>query len=307
MNIVILSGLIAILIIIIFLILHILFKELYGQFRIHFKKRVEIEHYLPEEEVKNQKRLFYLVIILICIIFLFYLLEGHGFLYLVLSSFGIELNLGKMFFSYDISYFIFEITEVLFALFLSKNLDLKKNRKDIVLFLLLVPYGSLDTILYIFSNIPTLVIFLDLIHMIAYICFIRIYYKKFMENSRNETFGRTILLFFVLLVLTVIVTIITERVNILNAANMVTNAFVSNGFNVMGTSVLGKLNEMAIVWGGYILSGLTTASLTAAIIVRHFNYKFEEYDDMNERFDELEEIVKNKKKNNAMNNPNKKE
>ena len=86
MNIVILSGLIAILIIIIFLILHILFKELYGQFRIHFKKRVEIEHYLPEEEVKNQKRLFYLVIILICIIFLFYLLEGHGFLYLVLSS-----------------------------------------------------------------------------------------------------------------------------------------------------------------------------------------------------------------------------
>lgn len=76
---------------------------------------------------------------------------------------------------------------------------------------------------------------------------------------------------------------------------MFTNAFASNGFAVLGTSALGKINEMLIVWGGYILSGVGTASLTAAIIVRHFNYKLEEYDDMNKRFDELEEMIKNKK------------
>ena len=307
MNTVILSGLFAIIIIIIFLILHILFRKLYRQLKIHFKKRVDPEHYLPEEEIKNQKQFFYLVIILICFILLFYLLACHGFLNIFLSLFGIELNFANVFYSYDINYFFFDITDILFALFLSRNLDLKNNRKGIVLFLLLVPYGSLDTFLYIFSNITTLVVLLDVFHMIAYICFIRIYYKKFMDNSRNQTFGRTILIFFILLVLTVIVTIITENVDMLDAANMVTNAFVSNGFDVMGTSILGKLNEMAIVWGGYILSGLATASLTAAIIIRHFNNKFEEYDDMNERFDELEEIIKNKKRNNELNNPNKKE
>ena len=83
--------------------------------------------------------------------------------------------------------------------------------------------------------------------------------------------------------------------NILDSLNIFSNAFVSNGYDLVGTGVLGKLNEMLIVWGGYILSGVGTATLTAAIIVRHFNYKFEEYDDMNRRFDELEEIIKNKK------------
>ena len=63
---------------------------------------------------------------------------------------------------------------------------------------------------------------------------------------------------------------------------MVSNAFTSNGFTVLGTSILGKINSLVLVWSGYILSGVGTATLTAAILTRHFN----------KRFDELEEMIK---------------
>ena len=64
---------------------------------------------------------------------------------------------------------------------------------------------------------------------------------------------------------------------------MVSNAFTSNGYAVLGTSPIGKLNSLFLVWGGYILSGVGTATLSAALVARHFNKKFET----------LEELIKN--------------
>ena len=67
------------------------------------------------------------------------------------------------------------------------------------------------------------------------------------------------------------------------------NAFTSNGYAVLGSSIPGKLNSIALVWGGYLLSGVGTATLTAAILINHFNNKIKHYDD---KFEELEDLIK---------------
>ena len=76
---------------------------------------------------------------------------------------------------------------------------------------------------------------------------------------------------------------------------MVSNAFTSNGYAVLGDTPIGKLNSIFLVWGGYIISGVGTATLTAALVSRHFNKKFED----------LEELIRNNNAN--INNDSKKE
>jgi hypothetical protein len=71
---------------------------------------------------------------------------------------------------------------------------------------------------------------------------------------------------------------------------MVSNAFTSNGYAILGSTGIGKLNAIALVWGGYILSGVGTATLTAAILSKH-NQKHNE--ELNKRLDELESLIKN--------------
>ena len=57
---------------------------------------------------------------------------------------------------------------------------------------------------------------------------------------------------------------------------MVSNAFTSNGYAVLGHSIPGKLNSIFLVWGGYIISGAGTATLTAAILIKKFNKRIEQ-------------------------------
>ena len=65
---------------------------------------------------------------------------------------------------------------------------------------------------------------------------------------------------------------------------MVSNAFTSNGYAVLGNTDVGKINALVLVWMGFILSGAGTATLAAAILMRHFKGKFKDYDD---KFDDL--------------------
>ncbi len=81
-----------------------------------------------------------------------------------------------------------------------------------------------------------------------------------------------------------------EGVDPLDSMVMVSNAFTSNGYAVLGSSGMGKLNSLILVWGGYIISGVGTATLTAAILIKH-NKKCEE--ELNKRLDELELLIKN--------------
>ena len=68
---------------------------------------------------------------------------------------------------------------------------------------------------------------------------------------------------------------------------MSSNAFTSNGYAVLGNSVPGKLDSLVLAWGGFILSGVGTATLAVGIVMRKTD----------EKFDKLEELIKKNKKN----------
>ena len=122
------------------------------------------------------------------------------------------------------------------------------------------------------------------------------YYDKIREYTESNGLGVTILILYALVFISFILTQIVEGVNPLDSLVMVSNAFTSNGYSILGTSIGGKLNAIVLVWGGYILSGVGTATLAATILMKHFNHKFDEVEKSNmelkESIKELEELIK---------------
>ena len=92
--------------------------------------------------------------------------------------------------------------------------------------------------------------------------------------------GIAIILLFLIIFISFLATQVAEGANALDSLVMVSNAFTSNGYAVLGNSIAGKLDAIVLVWAGYILSGVGTATLTAAILTRHFNSKFEELEEL---------------------------
>ena len=148
----------------------------------------------------------------------------------------------------------------------------KSSLKNKALFILLIPYGSLVFLLYPTSPF----ILIELIHIPVFLYFVKVYFDKFMEYTNSNGLGVTIILLFSIIVVSFFVTQIVEGVNPLDSLVMVSNAFTSNGYAVLGDSILGKINSIFLVWGGYIISGAGTATLTAAILLKHFNKRVEE-------------------------------
>ncbi len=132
-----------------------------------------------------------------------------------------------------------------------------------------------------------------IIHVLVYAYFIKVYFDKFRQYTETNGLGITIILLFVIIVVSFIVTIFAEGVEPLNSMVMVSNAFTSNGYAILGQTGIGKLNSLLLVWSGYILSGAGTATLTAAILMKH-NHKREK--ELNERLDKLESLIKNNQK-----------
>ena len=222
--------------------------------------------YLPEDEIHTLKQVSYLILMALCFINVMYSL---------------------IFVTYDLMYLV--ALDVGLSLFIALTID-KSTWKGKLMVLLLVPYGSLTFLMYKYS----LVGFFDLIHIPVFIYFIRYYYKKFQDYTESHGLGITIILLFSIIFVSFIVTNFLENNNPLNAIVMVSNAFTSNGYAVLGDSVPGKLNSIVLVWSGFIISGVGTATLTAAILTRTYHNKFEEYDDkleeLNSKLDKFEEL-----------------
>ena len=223
------------------------------------KRLLNSTEYLPKEETQTLKQVFYLIIITLCFVDILYSL---------------------VFWSSDDFYRHFIFYDLLVSLIAC--LAIKKDTlTEKIIMIFLIPLSSL---LHSTLDDPAiLLVILLAVHFIGLAYVIKVYYGKFIHFTESNGLGISILLLFGLVFVSFIFTSFAEGKNLLDSLVMVSNAFTSNGYAVLGDTPIGKLNSLFLVWGGYILSGVGTATLTTALLSRHFN----------KRFEELEELIKN--------------
>ncbi len=233
----------------IFLVLTLIGGFIYNKLKNNYLKSINVNELLPEDEVHSLRQIFYLIMMALCVVNVFYALIGEGTeLLIYLPIFDIILSL-------------------YFAIIIDKTLT--KNK---IVWLLLIPYGSLSFLLFKHD----LVIYLQVIHVLIFLYFAKVNYDKFMEYTHSNGLGLTIIILFLIIFLSFFITQYAENVNALDSLVMISNEFTGNGYGIFGKSIAGKLNSLLLVWGGYVISGASAATLTAAILVKHFRKRFEE-------------------------------
>ena len=210
--------------------------------------------YFPQEELHSLKQVFILIIMALCFINVLY---------------------SMVFYDGDLIYFA--IFDIILSVFIASTIKRESNW-DKLLVVLLVPYGSLCYVFFRFQPIALL----DFIHIPVFLYMVKYYYDKFREYTQTNSLGVTIVLLFAIIFISFLVTVTLESGNPLDSLVMVSNAFTSNGYAVLGSTIPGKINSIFLVWSGYIISGVGTATLTVAIMTKYFN----------KRLDELEELIK---------------
>ncbi|WP_407453735.1 hypothetical protein [Methanobrevibacter sp.] len=247
-----------VIVIAIFLVFTILTKFIYNNLISTYIKSVNINEILPEDEVHSLRQVFYLILMALCVVNIFYTLTVAEIDYPYLAIFDIALSL-------------------YFAALLDTS-----SRKNKIILLLLIPYGSLSYLLFNSSYI----IFLNIIHILVFIYFAKQSFDKFMEYTNSNGLGITIILLFVIIFASFFITQYSENVNPLDSLVIVSNQFTGNGYSVFGYTIQGKMNSLLLVWGGYVMSGVSAATLTAAILIRHFKKEFKELKELIEGEDE---------------------
>jgi hypothetical protein len=226
---------------ILFIVLTAVGVFIFNKIRVSDNRYANPLEFLPEDEIHTLKQVFYLIMMSLCFVVVLYTLMP------------VDLH----------SFSIFDIG---LSLFIAITLD-KSSLKNKILLVILVPFGSLSYLLFNY----TLMGVIDFIHVPVFLYFIKVYYDRFNNYTRSHGLSLAIILLFVIVFFSFFLTQLAEGTNPLDSLVMVSNAFTSNGYAVLGKSVPGKINSIFLVWGGYIISGATTASLTAAILIKHFN------------------------------------
>ena len=150
-----------------------------------------------------------------------------------------------------------------------------------------MPFVSFDY-LFLDSNNILLIIML-IIHFLTLVYLVFYFYDKFKRYTKSNGLSYAILLLFGIVFVSFIWTSFVEDVNLLDSLVMVSNAFTSNGYAILGHTIPGKINELFLVWSGYVLSGVGTATLTIALINKYYNKKF---DELQQSIEELKELIK---------------
>ena len=247
--------------IIVFLILMVLFEFISKKVNITAYRVFNIREYFPDEEIHSLRQISYLIMMGLCFVDILYAIVFNGS---------------------DVPFFV--AFDILLSLYFAIKLD-KSSFSHIILLLLLIPYGSLTYA--IFGH--TLVGIMNLIHVPAYFYFIKEYFNQFREYTQSNGLGLSIILLFAVIFISFFITQVSEHVNPLDSLVMVSNSFTSNGYAVLGSSVAGKINSIFLVWSGYLLSGVGTATLTAGILINHYNNKLKE---INDKLDSIENLIK---------------
>lgn len=237
-----------------------LYVKIKSNSRLKNSKLFNLDEYLPEEEATTIKQVFYLIMIIIFVANIIY----------VIFEWRME----------SINLVLLDLAISLYVV-INGDIDFSNHK---ILFFLLIPFASISYLLFESSSIDLL----DLIHVFAFPYLIKLYYKKFVDYTETNSLGITIMLLFLIIFISFLVTIPVEGVSPLDSLVMVSNAFTSNGYAVLGHTAFGKINAIILVWSGFILSGVGTATLAVAIVMKYAN----------ERFDYLEEMLRknNRKK-----------
>ena len=208
--------------------------------------------YFPSEGIMSLKQLFYLVMILVFIITILYLtFDWKGGSYLIF------------------------VLDILVSVGLAINWSTDTLKNKFILFLL-IPFGSITGLLFGDS----LVVLLDLFHIIGYLYFIKVYYRKFVEHTENNGLGITLLLLFAIILVSFLFTMLAEDVSPMDSLTMVSNAFTSNSFDASGKIMIGKINSLVLAWGGFFLSCIGTATLSVSMVKGYVNREFADIKDL---------------------------
>lgn len=246
-------------VIVVFLVLTLLGGFTYNLVKNGYFKFINLKDYLPEDEIHSLKQIFYLIMMALCVVNIFYAIVGEGMVFL----------------------YSFVIFDIALSLYFAVTMD-KSSLKNKIIWLILIPYGSLSLLLFHMD----LVIYFNVIHVLIFIYFAKLNFDKFMEYTHSNGLGVTIVLLFVIIFVSFFITQYAERVNALDSLVMISNEFTGNGYGIFGETILGKLNSLLLVWAGYVISGVSAATLTAAILRRHFKKRFAELEKLIEGVDE---------------------
>lgn len=233
----------------VFLFLTYIGVFIHKKFKYSNNKYLNPSEFLPSGEIQTLRQVSYLILMSLCFINFFYSLinfEGESL----------------------INFALFDIA---LSLFVAITLD-KSSLKNKVLLILLIPYGALGFMFFQTSFVGLI----EVIHIPIFLYFVKMYFDKFMEYTNSNGLGVTIILLFSIIFISFFITQYVENVNPLDAIVMVSNAFTSNGYAVLGDSIVGKINSIFLVWGGYIISGAGTATLTATLLLKYFNKRIRE-------------------------------
>lgn len=244
--------------IILFLILTLIGVFIVKKKPITGNKYFNLKEYLPEEEIHTLRQVAYLSLMAACFVNVMYTL--------------IYVNTDTIYFA---------LLDITLSLYIAATIDKSTTIRKLFV-LLLVPYGALH---YLLFGSP-LIGLIDLIHVPVFLYFMKYYYDKFDEYTESHSLGIAIILLYTVIFVSFIITSIVEAKTPLDAIVMVSNAFTSNGYSVLGHSTFGKINALILVWSGFLLSGVGTATLAVAIVMKYAN----------DKFDHLEEKVKKIKK-----------
>lgn len=231
------------------------------------KRFFNIREYFPKDEIHTLTQVTYLALMTACFVNVMYTL--------------IYVNINTVYFA---------ILNLSLSLFIAITID-KSTTLHKLFLLVLVPYGALTYLL--FSH--PLVGLVNLIQIPVFIYLIFYYYDKFMKYTQSHGLGISIVLLFSVIFVSFLITSFIENNNPLDSIVMVSNAFASNGYSVFGTSDIGKVNNLVLSWMGIILPSIGTATLTSAILTRHFKKEIKDYEDkldvLNDKFDEFKKSM----------------
>lgn len=265
-------GMLIIVSIAICLLLFVLMRFIIGKVRTSPIRFLNPTQYLPEEEVQSLKQFYYLLMIML----LFILIVNFFFDNNIILSNSPEF------------YLLHAVLDVLVSIYVA-SIIYDKSNKNMLLIFFMIPFPSIAYMLFGFSFIE----YWDFIRIPAMLYLISYFYGKFKSYTTKNRLNLSIFLLFAILFISIVITMFIENEDPLNAIVMVSNAFTSNGYAILGDTTGGKVNSIFLVWSGYILSGVATATLTVAIMMRGFKSKLDDYD---EKLDQLQKSIDELKK-----------